>query len=161
MSAFGRVAVVTSAPRTDPGPDAPLRAALRYGLIGLAVLVVLSVALGSLLAGSAGFWGAIIGSAIGGGFILSTAAIVLFGAKLEPSTAQLVILASWAGKLLLALVVVGVLRQFDFYDSVALFLTVVAALLIVLGAETWGVLSTKVPVVTLPAGNSDESADQS
>ncbi|MFC3964799.1 hypothetical protein [Nocardia jiangsuensis] len=138
-----------------------MRAALRYGVIGLGALLVLSVALATALAGTAGLWGALLGSSIGGGFILATAVMVLFTGKLEPSTAQLVILASWAGKLLLALVVVGVLRRFDFFDPVALFLTVVAALLIVLGAETYGVVSTKVPSVDPPAGNAGETAGQS
>ncbi|MEV0360440.1 hypothetical protein AB0H71_30730 [Nocardia sp. NPDC050697] len=137
-----------------------MRAALRYGVIGLGVLLVASVALATALAGTAGLWGALLGSAIGGGFILATAAMVLFTGKLAPSTAQLVILASWAGKLLLALVVIGVLRRFDFFDPVALFLTVVAALLIVLGAETYGVLSQKVPYVDPPTGNANGTAGQ-
>ncbi|MGO4614550.1 hypothetical protein AB4305_10200 [Nocardia sp. 2YAB30] len=135
-------------PTPIPGPDAPLRAALRYGLIGLGVLVVLAVALGSAVAGMSGVWGALLGAAIGGGFILTTAAVVLFGAKLPPSTAGLVMLASWVGKVLVALVVIAILNRFEFYDRVVLFLTVVGALVIVLGAETYGVLRQKVPYVT-------------
>ncbi|MEV4126310.1 hypothetical protein [Nocardia sp. NPDC049707] len=144
-----------------PGPDAPLKAALRYGVIGLAVLVVLSVAIASAIAGLAGFWGALLGAAIGGGFILTTAAVVLFGAKLPPSTAGLVVLVSWVGKLLVAMIVIAVLHRFDFYDRMALFLTVVGSLLIVLGAETYGVLRQKVPYVNVPTGESDlPSAEQ-
>ncbi|MGW4094843.1 hypothetical protein [Nocardia sp. NPDC004750] len=135
-------------PEPVPGPDAPLRSALRYGLIGLGVLVVLSVALGAAVSGIAGVWGAVLGAAIGGGFILTTAAVVLFGAKLPPSTAGLVMLVSWVGKVLVALIVVGILHRFDFYDRVVLFLTVVGALVIVLGAETYGVVRQKVPYVT-------------
>ncbi|UGT69754.1 hypothetical protein LTT66_06095 [Nocardia gipuzkoensis] len=135
-------------PRPVPGPDAPLRSALRYGLIGLGVLVVLAVALGAAVAGTAGVWGALLGAAIGGGFILTTAAVVLFGAKLPPSTAGLIMLVSWAGKVLVALIVVAILQRFDFYDRVVLFLTVVGALVIVLGAETYGVVRQKVPYVT-------------
>ncbi|MEU2043202.1 hypothetical protein [Nocardia niwae] len=135
-------------PEPVPGPDAPLRAALRYGLIGLGVLVVLAVALGAAVSGVAGVWGAILGAAIGGGFILTTAAVVLFGAKLPPSTAGLVMLVSWVLKLLVALIVVAILQRFDFYDRVVLFLTVVGALIIVLGAETYGVVRQKVPYVT-------------
>ncbi|WP_227998800.1 hypothetical protein [Nocardia australiensis] len=141
---------MTFEPTPIPGPDAPLKAALRYGVIGLIVLVVLSVAIASAAAGVPGLWGALIGAAIGGGFILTTAAVVLFGAKLPPSTAGLVMLVSWVGKLLVALVVVAVLQRFDFYDRMALFLTVVGALLIVLGAETYGILRQKVPYVTVP-----------
>ncbi|WP_330232730.1 hypothetical protein OHA40_09745 [Nocardia sp. NBC_00508] len=135
-------------PEPIAGPDAPLRAALRYGVIGLGVLVVLAVGLGAAISGMSGVWGALLGAAIGGGFILTTAAVVLFGAKLPPTTAGLVMLVSWVGKMLVALVVVGILNQFDFYDRVVLFLTVVGALVIVLGAETYGVLRQKVPYVT-------------
>ncbi|MGQ4601342.1 hypothetical protein [Nocardia sp. R6R-6] len=135
-------------PDPIPGPDAPLRSALRYGLIGLGGLVVAAVGLGAAFAGMPGVWGALLGAAIGGGFILTTAAAVLFGAKLPPTTAGLVMLVSWVGKMLVALVVVGILNQFEFYDRVVLFLTVIAALVIVLGAETYGVLRTKVPYVT-------------
>jgi len=141
-----------------PGPDAPLKAALRYGLIGLAVLVVIAAAIGTAAAGLPGLWGALLGSAIGGVFILTTAAVVLFGAKLPASTAGLVMLVSWVGKVLLVLISVAILTRFDFYDRVALFLTVMGALVIVLGAETFGVVRQKVPYVTTPAGDGD-SAD--
>ncbi|KAA8879773.1 hypothetical protein F3087_42860 [Nocardia colli] len=137
-------------PTPVPGPDAPLKAALRYGLIGLGALIVLSVAIGAAAAGMPGLWGALIGSAIGGGFILTTAAVVLFGAKLPPSTAGMVMLASWVGKMLVALLVIAILNQFDFYDRMVLFLTVIGALVIVLGAETYGVVRQKVPYVTVP-----------
>lgn len=143
-----------------PGPDAPLKAALRYGVIGLIVLIVLSVAIATAVAGLPGLWGALIGAAIGGGFILTTAAVVLFGAKLPPSTAGLVMLATWVGKMLVALIVIGVLQRFDFYDRIALFLTVVGSLLIVLGAETYGVLRQKVPYVTVPTDRSDSGSTQ-
>jgi hypothetical protein len=139
---------VSFTPQPVPGPDAPLRSALRYGLIGLGVLVVLAVALGAAVSGMPGVWGALLGAAIGGGFILTTAAVVLFGAKLPPTTAGLVMLVSWVGKMLVALVVIGILDQFGFYDRVVLFLTVLGALVIVLGAETYGVLRQKVPYVT-------------
>ncbi|MEU3014726.1 hypothetical protein FEK33_21050 [Nocardia asteroides NBRC 15531] len=147
-------------PKTPPGPDAPLRAALRYGLIGLGVLVVVSVAIGAAVAGMPGLWGALLGCAIGGGFILTTVVATLVSAKLPPSTAGLVLLVSWVGKLLVALIVVGVLNQFDFYSRPTLFFTVVGALLIVLGAETYGVVSQKVPYVTTRAGDSETASEQ-
>ncbi|MFR9753420.1 hypothetical protein ACL02S_20630 [Nocardia sp. 004] len=144
-------------PQPVPGPDAPLRAALRYGLFGLGVLVALAVGLGAAVSGSSGVWGALLGAAIGGGFILTTAAVVLFGAKLPPSTAGLIMLVSWVGKVLVALIVVAILQRFEFYDRVVLFLTVVGALIIVLGAETYGVVRQKVPYVE-PVGAEGEDA---
>ncbi|MEV0433504.1 MULTISPECIES: hypothetical protein [Nocardia] len=151
---------VSFTPETVPGPDAPLRAALRYGLIGLGVLVVASVVIASLLAGMPGLWGALLGAAIGGGFILTTVVSVLFGAKLPPQMAGMVLLVSWVAKLLVVLIVVGVLNQFDFYSRPALFFTVVGALLIVLGAETYGVVRHKVPYVTTRAGDSETASEQ-
>ncbi len=132
---------------SDPGPDAPLRAALRYGIAGLAVLVVVSAILSVIFAGLPGLWGALLGAAIGGGFILTTAASVLFSGKLETGLQGIVLLGSWVGKLLVAVVVIAVLNRFDFYSRPALFFTVVGALLIVLGAETYGLLRQKVPTV--------------
>ncbi|WP_040805234.1 hypothetical protein [Nocardia concava] len=132
---------------TEPGPDAPLRAALRYGIAGLAVLVVVSAILSSIFAGLPGLWGALIGAALGGAFILTTAASVLFSAKIESGLQGIVLLGSWVGKLLLAVVVIAVLKQFDFYNRFSLFFTVIAALLIVLGAETYGLLRQRVPTV--------------
>nr|WP_228537108.1 hypothetical protein [Nocardia sp. XZ_19_231] len=137
-----------------------MRAALRYGLIGLGVLVVVSVAIASAVAGMAGLWGALLGAAIGGGFILTTVVAVLLGAKLPPTMAGAVMLVSWVGKMLVALLVIVVLNQFDFYSRPALFFTVVGALLIVLGAETYGVVSQKVPYVTTRAGDSETASEQ-
>ncbi|MQY23442.1 hypothetical protein NRB20_65720 [Nocardia sp. RB20] len=130
--------------------DAPLRAALRYGIAGLIALVVVSCVLATVFAGLHGLWGALIGSAIGGFFILTTAALVLFSAKLESGIQGMVMLGSWVGKLLVVLVVVAILKHFEFYSRMSLFLTVIGALLIVLGAETYGVLSQRVPVITPP-----------
>ncbi|MEC3954710.1 hypothetical protein VMT65_16845 [Nocardia sp. CDC153] len=134
-------------PAANPGPDAPLRAALRYGIVGLAVLVVVSAVVSAICAGLPGLWGALIGAALGGAFILTTAASVLFSAKIESGLQGIVLLGSWVGKLLLAVVVIAVLKQFDFYNRYSLFFTVIAALLIVLGAETYGLLRQRVPTV--------------
>ncbi|MFE1597013.1 hypothetical protein [Nocardia sp. NPDC058705] len=147
-------------PETVPGPDAPLRAALRYGLIGLGVLVVASIAIAGAVAGTPGMWGALLGSAIGGGFILTTAVVVLLGAKLPPTTAGMVMLGGWVGKMFVGLLVIALLRQFDFYSRPALFFTVVGALVIVLGAETYGVVSQRVPYVTTRAGDGETASEQ-
>ncbi|MFI1915365.1 hypothetical protein [Nocardia sp. NPDC020380] len=132
---------------SETDPDAPLRAALRYGLLGLAVLVVVSAVLASILAGLHGLWGALLGCAIGGGFILTTAAAVLFSAKIQSGLQGIVLLGSWVGKLLIAVIVIAVLKRYDFYSHNALLFTVVGALLVVLGAETYGLLRHRVPTV--------------
>ena len=136
--------------------DSALRAALRYGVAGLIALVVVAAVLGSVTAGAAGLWGALIGALIGGFFILATAALVLFSARLDSGVQGMVMLGGWVGKLLVVMIVVAVLKQFEFYNPWTLFLTVVGALLIVLGAETYGLLRQRVPAVQLPTGRSDQ-----
>lgn len=146
---------MTSTPEPySTDPTAALRRGLRYGLLGLLVLAVCGVIIASLVAGVAGLWGALIGAAVGGGFILCTMLAVLLTAKLPAVTAGAVLLGSWLLKMILAIVVLAVLDPLDFYNKQAMVIVIVLSLVIVLGAETYGVLKTKVPYVT-PAESDD------
>lgn len=120
-----------------------MRAAVRYGVLGLLALAVVASVVSVLVAGMPGLWGALIGAAVGGGFILFTALGVLLTSKMPAMTAGAVLLGTWLLKLILAIVVMGSLDSLDFYNRNALVLTIVFALVIVLGAETYGVLSQR------------------
>lgn len=120
---------------------------MRWGIVGLVALAVIGAAVASLVAGTAGLWGALIGVAVGGGFVLCTALAVLFTEKLPPATSGLILLGSWLLKMILAIVVLGLLKGMDFYSKGALAAVMVLALVIVLGAETYGLLKVKVPYV--------------
>ncbi|RMI31935.1 hypothetical protein EBN03_15630 [Nocardia stercoris] len=133
-----------------------MRAALRWGIAGLVVLVIVATVAGGIFAGGPGVWGALIGAAIGGFFILTTVMLVLFTAKLDTGIQGMVMLASWVGKLLVVMIVVAAIKHFDFYSRPTLFCTVVGALLIVLGAETYGLLRQRVPIVDLPVEPTDQ-----
>lgn len=126
-----------------PDPSAPMRAAVRYGVLGLLALTVVSAVISVLVAGMPGLWGALIGAAVGGGFILFTALGVLLTSRLPAMTAGAVLLGTWLLKLILAIVVMALLKPLDFYSKGALVLTIVFALVIVLGAETYGVVSQR------------------
>ena len=119
-----------------------MRAAIRYGVIGLVLLTVVGVVAATLVAGLPGLWGALIGAALGGGFILTTALSVRITEKSPPTMAGAVLLGGWVVKMLLAIVVLGLLKGMDFYSKPALGLVVVGALVLVLGAEVYGVLRT-------------------
>lgn len=127
-----------------------MRAAIRYGVIGLVLLTVVGVVVATLVAGLPGLWGALIGAALGGGFILTTALSVRITEKSPPTMAGAVLLGGWVVKMLLAIVVLGLLKGMDFYSKPALGLVVVGALVLVLGAEVYGVLRTKAPYVDDP-----------
>lgn len=113
--------------------------------------------LGGLFAGKEGVYGALIGAAVGGGFILFTALGVLLTAKLPALTAGAVLLGTWLLKMILAMVVLFVLSDMDFYNKTALVLVIIMSLVVVLGAETYGVLGTKTPYVDpTPSSNVDD-----
>lgn len=101
----------------------------------------------ALVAGTPGLYGALLGAAVGGGFILCTALGVLFTAKLPAVTAGAVLLGTWLLKMILAITVLAILKPLDFYNDIALVLVIVFSLVIVLGSETYGVLNSKVPYV--------------
>ncbi|MGO4203610.1 hypothetical protein AB4Z09_18035 [Rhodococcus sp. TAF43] len=147
---------VTSTPAPySSDPTAALRRGVRYGLLGLLVLAVGGAIVASLFAGVEGLWGALLGAAVGGGFILCTALAVLLTAKLPAVTAGAVLLGSWLLKMILAITVLAILDPLDFYNRQAMVIVIVLSLVIVLGAETYGVMQTKVPYVT-PAESDDD-----
>lgn len=66
-----------------------------------------------------------------------------------------VLLGGWLAKMLLAVVVLGLLQDMDFYSKKSLALVVVSALVLVLGAEVYGVVRTKAPYVDDRPTNAD------
>ena len=135
-----------------------MKSAVKWGVMGLIALAVVGALLGGLFAGKEGVYGALIGAAVGGGFILFTALGVLLTAKLPALTAGAVLLGTWLLKMILAMVVLFVLSDMDFYNKTALVLVIIMSLVVVLGAETYGVLGTKTPYVDpIPSGNVDDA----
>ena len=128
-------------------PRLPLKRAVQLGVKALLVIMLVSLAIWGGLKGLPGIWGVLIGAALGGGFVLCTAFSVLFTAKSTPSTTIAVVLGGWLLKLVLLLGVLAVIREMDFYDTWALFLSVVAALVVTLGTEVWGIVTSKVTYV--------------
>nr|WP_223304683.1 MULTISPECIES: hypothetical protein [unclassified Rhodococcus (in: high G+C Gram-positive bacteria)] len=134
-----------------------MKSAVKWGVTGLIALAVVGALLGGLFAGKEGVYGALIGAAVGGGFILFTALGVLLTAKLPALTAGAVLLGTWLLKMILAMVVLFVLSDMDFYNKTALVLVIIMSLVVVLGAETYGVLGTKTPYVDpTPSSNVDD-----
>ena len=100
-----------------------------------------------------GVWGALLGAAVGGGFVLFTAVVVLATANSEPTTLAAVLLGSWLLKLILAIVVMVVLRGMDFYSRGTFVAVIALAVVGLLAVETRAVLGAKDPYVEpLPSG---------
>lgn len=129
-------------------PRVPLQRALRFGSIALVIITVASLAIWGGLRELPGIWGVLIGAAVGGGFVLITAASVLVTSKSTPSTTMAIVLGGWLLKVVLLIIVLMVIRGMDFYDTMALFVTVVLALIAVLGTEVWGIITARVTYVS-------------
>lgn len=140
----------TTATTDQPTPspqNAGLRVAVRLGGLALVALAVISAVVWSLVDGTPGLWGALMGAALGGAFVLITAIVVIATAGAAPQTTAAVLLGTWLLKLIVAIVVVAVIDRFDFYSRPAFAVTIIAALVVVLAAETWGILKTRTPYV--------------
>lgn len=138
--------------RATTDPLGALKAGLRYGSIGLVVLTLVGLAVWVPVAGTAGLWGVLVGAAVGGGFILVTIVVVLATAHMEPTTSLYIIMGSWFVKMVAVIVVMAIVKNMDFYDRGALVSMLIGAIVIVLGAEFYGVLRTRVPYVDEVAG---------
>ena len=112
--------------RRPEGVRDVFRTALRDMLVLLAVLTVLGVGLGALLAGTPGVWGAVIGVALALLFSGTTVVSMLLTSRSRPTTMAAVVMGAWLGKVVVLIAVLAVLRGEDFYHR-----GVLAAVLVV------------------------------
>lgn len=124
-------------------PQAPLKRALKLGAGALIVLTLVSLAAWGAARDLPGIWGVLLGAAVGGGFVLLTVISVLATANTTPSTTMAVVLGSWLVKLLVLIGLMMWLRTMDFYDTAAFGVTTIAALVVVLASEVWGIMTTR------------------
>lgn len=129
----------------DEGPgDArrPLVRALRLGAVVVVTVSVLSLLGWGWAADLPGLWGALIGAAVGGGFVLSTAVVVLLTESTSPATTGAAVLGSSLAKIVLVALVFWALSGMDFYSRPAFLVTAFLALIAALGAELYGVVTS-------------------
>ena len=126
----------------------PLVRALKAGVWALLAVTILSLMYWGQARDQHGILGVLLGVAIGGGFVLATAATVLATAHSSPTTTMAVVLGGWLVKLAIVIVLLLWLRRFDFYDTVAFGVTTLAALVVALGAETWGIITSRTAYIS-------------
>lgn len=126
----------------------PVIRALQFGSLALVALTVLSLIAWGLTVGVPGVWGVLLGAAIGGGFVLLTALSVLVTSGTDPTTTMAVVLGGWLLKTILLVVVLIFIRDLEFYHRGALLTTVILALIAVIGAEVWAIVTTRVTYVS-------------
>lgn len=128
-------------------PRWPLLKAARLGGIAILCLAVLSLLAWGGQSGMRGVWGALIGSIIGGAFVLLTIVSVLITSRTNPQTTMAVVMGTWLLKIVVVLLVLVVLKNMYFFDHLALAVTAIAALIVGLVSETWGVLTARVTYI--------------
>lgn len=132
------------------GPTAlvvPMRRVLVIGAVASLIALPVAALLGYLFAGIPGAWGALIGMAIPVFFFAITAVSALLTARLSATALGTVVLASWLAKIVLLLAVLAALRGADFYDRMALFVSLLVGTAGLLTLEAVIVSRTKVPYV--------------
>lgn len=93
-----------------------LRTALRDTAVFLTVLAVLGVGVGALAAGTAGVWGALVGTGIAGFFCATTVWSMLRSVGAGPAAMAGLVMGTWIAKIVVLVAVLAVLRGRDFYN---------------------------------------------
>ena len=126
MSVPDRAVEVTQAP--DP-VRAVFRTALRDMLVLLCPLAVLGVAVGALVAGRPGVWGALLALGVTLVFSGTTIASMLATANSAPATTGTVITGAWLAKMIVVIALLAVLRELDFYHHTVFGVVLLAGVL--------------------------------
>ncbi len=124
-----------------------LRKALLLGTLAWLLMSVISVVVWLLVSGTPGIWGVLVGAAIGGFFVLTTAIVTLATANSRAATMGATLLGTWLLKLIVVILVVALIKGMDFYSRPALVVTMALSLVVVLAVETWTVMRSNAPVI--------------
>ncbi|PFG43984.1 hypothetical protein ATJ88_2700 [Isoptericola jiangsuensis] len=100
---------------------AMLRRAMRSTLLLVGALVVVGGAVGLLVAGTAGLWGALVGAGLAAFFCATTIWSMQRSVGKSPTVMAGLVMGTWMAKIVVLLVVLVVLRGADFYDPYVLF----------------------------------------
>lgn len=138
----------------------PMARVLGIGGIAFAIALPVAAALGWLLAGGPGLWGAVIGMAIPVAFFSITAAVALWTARVRVELLGVAVLGSWLLKLVVLIGVLVVLRDADFYSRPALFAALLVGTAGYLVLEAIVVTRTRVPYVEPVPSSSERHSDE-
>lgn len=120
------------------------RSALRKGLVAWAFLTVALSAIGYLVSGASGVWGALLASVLAGSFFAVTGIVAALTANLDVQYLGFAVLGSWLLKIVVLLGALFWLRGQDFYDRPIFFITLLLETIVLLVLEA--VLVTRAPV---------------
>jgi hypothetical protein len=137
---------------TTRATTAVFRTIMRRLAVLVLVLAVGGAAVGAVVAGAPGVWGALMAAGIAALFTLGTAVVMLVTADRPLHVAVAAGVGAWLGKTVLVIVVLVLVRDRDFYSPGVFFVVLVLALLGSLAIEMTALLRARVPNVEPRAG---------
>ena len=121
---------------------------LRWVGLFVVVMTVIAVVIGWFVSGLAGVWAAVIGAAIAGLFCGTTLWSVANTIGTSPTSMAATVMLTWAGKLVVLIAVLALLRGRDFYNPYILFAVIAVGVLGALGIQALSLKRGRLPYVT-------------
>lgn len=118
---------------------------LTYLIVGL---LVVGAGVGYAVAQSHGVWGALLGVAITVVFSGSTIWSMLFTADKSPTVTMGVVMGAWLVKMIIFVVAIAILAQFDFYHRVIFVVVLMIGAIGSAGLDMIAVTKVRQPYVT-------------
>ncbi|WP_024355453.1 hypothetical protein [Leucobacter chironomi] len=143
-------------PRPMPASQPVLLRALRWGITATVVLMAVFAGIGWLVSGGEGVVGGLIGTAMGGFFLLLTVGSIAFANRFVESPSYIgvffgIVLGCWLLKFIAFIVSVVLLRGQPWLDTQILFFGLMASVLVSLALDVVVVTRSRIPIISDPA----------
>lgn len=140
-------------PRPMPASQPVLMRALRWGILATVVLMAVFAGIGWLVAGPEGVIGGLIGTAMGGFFLLLTVGSIAFANRFIESPVYIgvffgIVLGSWLLKFIVFIVLLVVLRGQPWLQPQVLFFGLMASVLVSLALDVIVATRSRIPIVS-------------
>lgn len=123
------------------------RTAMRRTVFGLAVLAVLAVIVGMIIAGGSGVTAALVGTGVAALAGVMTQVAMLWGHSRSTDQMAMAVAGSWLLKMAVIVVALLVLKQVEGFHKELFAAFAVAGVLLTLAVDFWVLRSSRVPYV--------------
>lgn len=127
-----------------------LKGIARRQAIACAVIVLAGVAIGLAVDGTAGLWGALLGGVFAVIFVGTSVISLIASVGREPHLIMLLVLGLWIVKMVVIVIGLVILDGYDFYNLYVLAGVLVAVVLVGLGLDIHGVVTSRLTTVDVP-----------
>ncbi|MEJ6490408.1 3-oxoacyl-ACP reductase [Leucobacter sp. USCH14] len=136
-----------------PASQPVLLRALKWGLIVTAALIAIFAVIGYLVSGQPGLWGGMLGTALGGLFLMMTVGSIAFANRFIERDFYItaffgIVLGSWVLKFIVFIVAVVLLRDADWLDTRVMFFGVIASVFASLVLDVIVISRSRIPILS-------------